>query len=99
MFANSIFIAVFILISYSGSPKDVSDKLCIAFCLENKYLFCMFLSQIREQNLSDKALLNNELIFFKACSSGVVFNIFGFGEFIFVYETCLSRKVTVLFSN
>lgn len=45
--------------------KSVSDKLrCIAFRLKNKYLFRMCLSQIREQNLSDKVLLNNELIIF-----------------------------------
>lgn len=64
--------------------KSVNDKLgCIAFWLENKYLFCMFLSQIWKQNLSDKFLLNNEVIVFKTCSLRVVFNRFSSRGFFF----------------
>lgn len=50
----------------------------------------MFLSQIREQNLSDKVLLNNELIVFLTCSLRVVFNRFISRGFFFL-ETCLRR--------
>lgn len=72
--------------------KSVNDKLgCIAFWLENKYLFCMFLSQIWKQNLSDKFLLNNEVIVFKTCSLRVVFNRFSSRGFFFSRITCRAR--------